>query len=294
MTLDGIETEYLAWLLRQPLAEQTRHTYQQWVRKYLHFLCHYPAAYGDPLVDPNARDYAIRDFKAHLKTVQRLQPASVNVALAALDHFYQHFQQLGAPHVRRESLPQQAPRALTPEEQKRFLRAVDRHRVVRDRAIAILLFYTGLRISECVALNVDDITVSDRKGRVIVRQGKGDRYREIPLNAPARHALTQWLGERKVASGDAEQPALFLARSGQRLARRTIDVLIRQLGHAAGVELSAHVLRHTCFTNLIRQGQDVVLVAEIAGHQRLDTTRRYSLPSAQDREAAMDGLAIDI
>jgi integrase/recombinase XerC len=66
------------------------------------------------------------------------------------------------------------------------------------------------------------------------------------------------------------------------------------LGQEADLVLSAHVLRHTCLTNLVRQGHDLVLVAEIAGHQRLDTTRRYSLPNAQDRTLAMDSLEIEI
>jgi site-specific recombinase XerD len=61
----------------------------------------------------------------------------------------------------------------------------------------------------------------------------------------------------------------------------------------AGLELSAHTLRHTCVTNLVRSGNDLVLVAELAGHRRLETMRRYSLPSAADRQAAMDGLEIE-
>jgi len=65
------------------------------------------------------------------------------------------------------------------------------------------------------------------------------------------------------------------------------------LGHDAGLTLSAHVLRHTCLTTLVRNGADLVLVAEIAGHRRLDTTRRYSLPSLHDRAAAMDGVHVD-
>ena len=80
---------------------------------------------------------------------------------------------------------------------------------------------------------------------------------------------------------------------GRRLSTRAIDLVIRQLGRNANLELSAHVLRHTCFTNLVRGGNDLVLVAEVAGHKRLETTRRYSLPSVEDREAAMEGLHVD-
>lgn len=145
--------------------------------------------------DPHARDYAARDFKAYLKTVKRARPSSVNLSLAAVDNFYR-FLGLGKPEVRREELPGAAPRALSPEEQKRFLRAVDRSPEVRDRAIAKMLFYAGLRLGELVKLDIEDVPISARKGKVIVRSGKGDAYREIALNAEVREALDRWLTER--------------------------------------------------------------------------------------------------
>jgi len=92
----------------------------------------------------------VRDYKTTLRVDHLAKPSSVNLA-AAVDHFYR-FLELPTPQVAREDLPTQAPRALEPPEQKRFLRAVERCSSVRDRAIALLLFYTGLRISECVAL----------------------------------------------------------------------------------------------------------------------------------------------
>jgi integrase/recombinase XerC len=216
----------------------------------------------------------------------------VNLSLAALDNFYR-FVGLGPPKVRREELPQSAPRALEPEEQKRFLRAVERAESARDRALALLLFYTGLRLGECAALNLDDVAVSARKGKVIVRKGKGDVYREVILNAEVREAMQAWLQVRQPLLAPPTEEALFLNRKGGRLTTRAIDLIVRQLGAAAGLALSAHVLRHTCLTNLVRNGNDIVLVAEIAGHQRIETTRRYSLPSLKDREAAMEGLRID-
>jgi integrase/recombinase XerC len=87
--------------------------------------------------------------------------------------------------------------------------------------------------------------------------------------------------------------ALFVGRQGRRLTPRSVDRAVRGVAARAGLELSAHVLRHTCVTNLVRGGSDLVLVAELAGHRRLETTRRYSLPSAADRQAAMDGLEIE-
>ena len=283
---------YDAWLDRQPLAAKTRAAYRLQVRQYGAYLAQCSPTADDPLRTPFARDYAVRDYKTYLKTERQAKPTSVNLALAAIDHFHQ-FLGHDRPHVQRETLPAQAPRALKPEEQKTFLRAVERTSSVRDKAIAHLLFYTAIRLGECAALNLDDVRVSARRGVVIIRSGKGDTYREVPLNAEVREALRTWLKERNKQFPHTREPALFLNPKGTRLSARAIDLIIRRIGADARLDLSAHVLRHTCLTSLVRSGNDLVLVAEIAGHKRLETTRRYSLPSLDDREQAMEGLQVD-
>ncbi len=158
--------------------------------------------------------------------------------------------------------------------------------------VITLLLFTGLRIGELAVLNLGDVAVSARKGLVTVRRGKGDRYRQVPLNAAARDALDAWLARRTELPG-SDNPALLLSLKGQRLSTRAIDLSIRRLAKQAAVQASAHTLRHTCLTRLVRAGNDIVLVAELADHARLETTRRYSLPSDADRQAAMDGRTID-
>jgi len=291
-TLEQTLTAYSAWLDRQPLAAKTRVAYRFQVRQYGAYLAQRPPMADDPLRTPFARDYAIRDYKTYLKTERQAKPTSVNLALAAIDHFHQ-FIGNDRPQVSRESLPAQAPRALKPEEQKALLRAVERTSSMRDQAIAQLLFYTAIRLGECTALNLDDVRVSARKGVVIIRSGKGDTYREIPLNTEVREALRIWLKERSKHFSQTSDLAVFLNPKGQRLSARSIDLIIRRIGADAHLELSAHILRHTCLTNLVRRGNDLVLVAEIAGHKRLETTRRYSLPSREDRENAMEALQIE-
>lgn len=243
------------------------------------------------LRDPAARDRAVRDYKRYVKTRRRWKPSSVNQALAALDSFYRT--QPAGPHgVRREVLPAVAPRALEPDDQRRFLRAVRRCPSARDRAIATTFLYAGLRLSELAALEVDDVALSARRGRATVRNGKGDDTRQVPLNSAAREALGEWLRARAALVEDLDDPpkGLWLSRTRAAMTGRAIDMVLRRLAADAGIEVSAHVLRHTCVTNLVRSGTDVVLVAEIAGHRRLDTTRRYSLPSEADRDAAVEAV----
>ena len=168
----------------------------------------------------------------------------------------------------RERLPQAAPRALASDELMAFVRAAGRA-AARDQAIGLLLVYAGLRLSELVVLDLDDARVSGRKAVVVVRSGKGDAYREVPLNAPARKALDDWLNKRPAPVARIGGEPLFVSRAGGRLSARSVDEVVRKLGRAASVELSAHVLRHTWVTRLVRAGNDVVLVADLAGHCKL-------------------------
>ena len=117
------------------------------------------------------------------------------------------------------------------------------------------------------------------------------------MNSACRTAIDEWMIARntQLDTGGLEGvEALWLSRAGGRISARAIDLAVRRLATDAGLTLSAHVLRHTCVTNLIRSGADVVLVAEIAGHRRLDTTRRYSLPSDADRDAAVEAVLVEI
>ncbi len=143
-----------------------------------------------------------------------------------------------------------------------------------------------------------DVIVSDRRGKLVVRKGKGDRQREAPLHPLAREALLSWLRERRERWGTPENGGVgvpcFVSYQGGRLSTRWIDKMMDRLGAESAIEgLSAHVLRHTFTTNLIRAGEDIVLVAELTGHARLETVRRYSLPSEKDKERAVGALPVD-
>lgn len=301
--VDAILAGYGDWLKRQPLADRSREAYLAQVRDFVTWLA--GSEHGaKALADQDVRDWAVRDYKRFAKTTKRWGPASVNQALAAIDNFYRSLG-AGRPDVAREELAQTAPRALDEAQQRTFLRFVAASPSARDRAIATVFFYTGLRLSELAALDMTDVAISARRGRVTIRTGKGDAYREVPINSACRTAVEEWFTARTkqltalaaARAGDgapaAEPAAVWLSRSGTRMGSRAVDLVVRRLAREAGLDLSAHVLRHTCVTNLIRSGADVVMVAEIAGHRRLDTTRRYSLPSQADKDAALEAVVVE-
>jgi site-specific recombinase XerD len=125
--------------------------------------------------------------------------------------------------------------------------------------------------------------------------GKGGKFREVDIHPKLRTELQLWLDERPNWPHANDNRALFLNARGGRLTSRAASGIIAEIAHTAGLDdpTTAHVLRHTLATTLVRGKTDLVLVAEILGHARLETTRRYSLPSDKDKEDALKLITID-
>lgn len=287
---EELREQYAAYLLRSPLAERSRATYLDRVDRFLHWLAASEEHDGDALADPVAREQAVRDYLRHLRVDLARKPTTVNGSLAALNSFFV-WRGLGPCRAKAAALPRSAPRGLEEADVRRLLRAAERRGSARDAAIITVLLATGIRLAELTALDVDDAALSARKGLLTVRDGKGGKHRTVPLNSQAREALQAWLDGR---GGTAGAGALFTGPSGRRLGTRAVDLVVRGLGAQAGLQISAHVLRHTAATRLVRGGVDLVLVAEVLGHASLETTRRYAMPSEADRAAAVEGLVVAI
>ncbi|MFG2006740.1 tyrosine-type recombinase/integrase [Spirillospora sp. NPDC048911] len=277
----------------------TVRVYVSRVRQYLAWLAAALATgtvQGDPLTEPDARDRAARDYRTHLQTVARRKPATINAHLTAVDDLYRR-RGLGPTAAERADLTPAAPRALDKRDQVRLLREADRA-ALRDKAIAFTAFYAGTRISETTGLDIGDVRMSARKGQLIVRHGKNGSYREVPLHPKLRAVLEEWLRERSGWKGADTSPALFLNRRGGRLSTRSAYTALRTIADAAGLPLgrdgvfTPRVLRDTAGTTMASQGTDIVIVAELLGHS-VQTARRYSRPTPQDRQKAIERLTTD-
>jgi len=177
----------------------------------------------------------------------------------------------------------------------------------RDRAILELFYASGLRLSELVGLDVDDVNLSSRTVRVL---GKGRKERLVPFNRSAEEALRAWLNDwevllapaalpaaRRQASGRGaararaagrERDALFLNYQGRRLSTRSVDRLVRKYVARCSTRLgiSPHALRHSFATHLLERGADLRAIQELLGHSRLRTTQRYTHVNAAQLIAA--------
>jgi integrase/recombinase XerC len=188
--------------------------------------------------------------------------------------------------LRREGLVDQDPAALaaTPkreqtlpahlsiEEMNRLLEMPDRGDPLgrRDQAILEVFYASGLRLSELVGLDLDDLNLNGRMVRVL---GKGRKERIVPYGSRAASALGAHLNGRGTGAG-----ALFANRRGGRLTVRSLHTIVRRNAAISGItrRVSPHTLRHTFATHLLDAGADLRVIQELLGHSRLSTTQRYT------------------
>jgi integrase/recombinase XerD len=181
--------------------------------------------------------------------------------------------------VVRPKLPRRLPRPLTVEEMRRLLDAPTRETPAgsRDRAFLELLYGAGLRVSELVSLDVDDVDLELPGVRVL---GKGGRERDVPIGTYAVRALEDYLVRaRPELASRASGSALFLNQRGGRLTRQGVTLLLERSARSAGIRrrVSPHVLRHSFATHLLEGGADVRVVQELLGHASVATTQIYTL-----------------
>jgi site-specific recombinase XerD len=238
----------------------------------------------------------VRDYRASLRDQQHRAPATINRKLAALRSFFQWTITTGrrtdnpvtsVKDVREEP---RRPRWFPKRDLDRLLRELEAAAKpstrVRDRALVLTLRHTGLRVGELVSLRVRDVSLSERKGSLRVL-GKGAKERTIPLNQTVRTALADYLTVRRARSDTAPYSELFLGQRGP-LNRQAIEKLIDKYARRAGLEaFSPHSLRHSFAKSLLDAGEDLVTVQSLLGHERLDTTARYTQPGARDLEEAV-------
>ena len=158
---------------------------------------------------------------------------------------------------------------------------------LRDAAIVKLILYAGLRVGEIIQLRMSDLFLDERKGSVVVREGKGTKRREIPLSARARKAILDYLRVKP----EVESEYLFLGQRNEAIQSKTVQRAVGRFTDTTDLkDASPHTLRHTFAKSLIDSGVSLDKVATLLGHSNLNTTRIYTTPGVQDLEDAISEL----
>src|SRR3712207_5796422 len=211
-------TAFLTELPRTAKGEKTWRAYRSDLNLFAAWLTQ---TTGDPFEARKLTRIDVRDYKQHLLSVEGRTPATVNRRLAALRAFAAWAKKQGlltelpTEGIADVPVPKQAPKALEPRAIDRVLRRSEQSGNLRDHAILVTLYHTGIRVSELCDLRVGDVETSERKGTLTVRAGKGMKQRTIPLTVDARKAIARYLAERQNPS---PEEFLFISRrTGGRL-----------------------------------------------------------------------------
>ena len=225
----------------------------------------------------------LRDYLAHLMK-QGFVKASIARKLSAIRSFYRYLLREGmvstSPVATTSSpkLDKRLPSFLTLEEIRRLLEAPDLStpQGQRDRALLELLYASGIRVSELVQLNLEQVNLNTHEIRV---WGKGAKERVVLMGTPAAEALTAYLSQgRPELLGKKRSLALFINRYGERLPERRIQTILGKYARLAGIDkkVHPHLLRHTFATHLLDGGADLRVVQELLGHADLSSTQIYT------------------
>jgi len=227
----------------------------------------------------------IRGFLSHLYD-QGLSKTSVARALAAVRSFYRWLAREGvvdqnpAALVATPRLPKKLPRVPTIEEMNTVLDG-DMPELAawpeRDQLIFELLYGCGIRNSELIGIDLDDLRWS---GEVILVRGKGRKERYVPFGDAVKSALDAYLPVRQQKLTERKQSirALLVNLRGTRLTTRSVGRIVKRIAVAKGLspDVHPHTLRHAFGTHLLEEGADLRAIQEMLGHERLSTTQRYT------------------
>lgn len=175
-------------------------------------------------------------------------------------------------------IPKKVPRFLTVDEVFSLLTSPkgDGPLVVRDRAILELFYASGVRLSELVELNLENLDMPQGMIRVL---GKGSKERMVPFGEKAKTAIQSYLQHRPILlNGKMDSKAVFLNKRGGRLSSRAVERLVDKYLHQSGIQkkVTPHTLRHTFATHMMNGGADMRGLQELLGHSSLSTTQRYT------------------
>jgi integrase/recombinase XerC len=283
---------YIAELGRRGSSEHTLRNYSSDLEQFAVFF--EPPGESAPEAEtldvPLLREWLASLFDAGLSTV------SIRRKLAAVRSLFKFLQQEGllsanpAARLRTPKTPQKLPEVMTAEKTNRLLDSVEDGKAVekpskeRDLAFLEVLYGCGIRVSELVGIDLEDMELNDGWLRV---RGKGNKERQVPIPGRAIAAVERYLSVRKALP---EERALFVNKWGARLTDRHVRALVKlyALLTTGDSTVHPHSFRHAYATHLLAEGADLRAIQELLGHARLSTTQKYTHVSLADLMAVYD------
>lgn len=275
--------EFKTYLSERYASENTVKSYCYHVAKYLKW---YEQTYGmkfEQLIREN-----ILDYRAYLLNIKKLKPKTINSEFSALKQFNDFLIEAGVQAslvISDKDLMKVTDNHLSPaktgrEEVSRIRQKILMDSGRRDHAIVTVMAYTGLRVSEVISIELDNINLEAKQ---LFIKGKGEKYRAVYLNNKVVHAIKNYLEER-----NSDSPYLFVSRNSSnngKLSRSTVNRFLKKY-----TSLSPHQFRHFFCTECKNAGMDLTTVAYLAGHNSIQTTMKNEHPSEKDIDEKLNQL----
>ena len=221
----------------------------------------------------NVDESDAKRFIAYLMSNKKYRPSSTNLALSSLKFFYNEILQNRAFHaIKAPKSEKKLPTVLTKDEVKRMLDAIENP---KHKLLVEFMYSSGLRVSECVGLKIDDLDLNEKIGKV--RHGKGNKERYIILSDNLIQHLKEYLNSRKHKS------QFIFARDDKPITTRQAQMVVTESAKKAGIKkrVFCHALRSSFATHLLEAGTDIRVIQELLGHSNLSTTQIYTKVSTQ-------------
>lgn len=236
---------------------------------------------------PEIKKSTITQYIGHLKT-SGYSSSTVARKVAAIKSFFHYLvaekiitedptYTLDSPKVKKR-----LPKAISPGEVDRLLHApADENgpKGERDLALLEMLYASGMRVTELVSLDVADVELGNKAGKVRIRGKKASKEREVPLNGPVLDVLRDYISRgREQLMQDPNEVALFLNNRGHRLTRQGLWLIIKHYVEAVGIstEVTPHTLRHSFAAHKLSQGKSLQDIQKLLGHANISTTQVYA------------------